>query len=233
VKPTKRPVVIGLLGGVASGKSSVAAQLAEFGATVLDADAIARKVLEEADVRDALVARFGAAIAPAGAVDRAALARRTFGHPEELAYLEGLVHPRVGKELSRRLAGHLATGDVPAVVLDVPLLLETSPLAAECDLLVHVECPTAERRRRVVELRGWEGDELDRRESHQLPGEEKRGRADLVLRNDGTLARLREQVHAWLQSAGGFAGLPRRPHRSASVGDVHERDDRTGPAGRA
>jgi dephospho-CoA kinase len=241
VKPAKRPIVIGLLGGVASGKSCVATLLAELGATVLDADAIARKLLDEADVRAELVARFGASIVvprdaaggPAGSIDRSALARATFGHPEELADLERLLHPRVRAELSRRLAGHLASGDVPAVVLDVPLLLESSPLAERCDLLLYVESPAAERRRRVVELRGWEGDELARREAHQLPAEEKRRRADLVLRNDGTLAHLREQVHGWLTAAGGFAGLPRRPRAPASGGDPNERDDRTGPAGRA
>lgn len=225
MKPTKRPVVIGLLGGVASGKSSVAALLAELGAAVFDADAAARKLLDEADVRALLAARFGAAVAPAGTVDRAALARATFGHPEALADLERILHPRVRRELADRLARHLATGDVPAVVLDVPLLLESSPLAGECDLLVYVESPTPERRRRVVELRGWEGDELTRREAHQLPAEEKRRRADLVLRNDGTLAHLREQVHGWLQAAGGLAGIPRRAHPPASCGDPHERDD--------
>jgi dephospho-CoA kinase len=242
VKATKRPIVIGLIGGVASGKSSVAATLAELGAAVLDADAIARRLLDDPEVRAKLLQRFGTAIAAAGdpaAIDRAALARRTFGHPEELAYLEGLVHPRVREELARGLARHLVREDVPAIVLDVPLLLEASPqgearpLAEQCDLLVHVESPPAERRRRVVELRGWGGDELARRETHQLPAEEKRRRADLVLLNDGTLARLRERVQEWIGAAGGFSGLPRRPRPSAAAGDRHERDDRTGPAGRS
>jgi dephospho-CoA kinase len=230
----KRPVVIGLLGGVASGKSCVASLLAELGAAVVDADAIARKLLHEPDVRRSLVQRFGATILtsgePSGAIDRAALARRTFGHPEELADLEALLHPRIRQELALQLARHLAGDGVPAVVLDVPLLLESSPLAEQCDLLVHVESPTAERRRRVVELRGWEGDELARREIHQLPAEEKRRR---VLGNDGTLAQLREKVHEWIRAAGGFAGLPRRSRLPARSGDPHERDDRTGPAGRS
>lgn len=236
MKPMKRPIVIGLVGGVASGKSSVAATLAELGAAVLDADAIARRLLDDPPIRAKLLQRFGPSIAaggnPSGAIDRAALGRATFGHPEALAYLEGLIHPGVREELTRGLARHLAEGLVPAVVLDVPLLLEASPLAERCDLLVHVESPPAERRRRVVDLRGWDGVELARREAHQLPPDEKRRRADLVLRNDGTLASLRERVRHWIEAAGGFAGLPRRP-RPPATGDLHERDDRTGPAGRS
>jgi dephospho-CoA kinase len=242
VKPAKRPVVIGLTGGVASGKSSAAAILAGLGAAVLDADAIARALLDEPEVRAKLLQRFGASIAaagdPAGAIDRAALARRTFGHPEELAYLEGLVHPRVRDELARQLARLLAKQDLPAVVLDVPLLHEASPkgeaspLVEQCDLVVHVESPPAERRRRVVELRGWDGDEVARRETHQLPVDEKRRRADFVLLNDGTLARLRERVREWIETAGGFSGLPRRPRPPAALGEIHERDDRRGSAGR-
>lgn len=242
MKPAKRPVVIGLTGGIASGKSSAAALLAELGAAVLDADAIARSVLDEPAVRAKLLQRFGASIAAAGGevgtIDRAALARLTFGHPEELAYLEALVHPRVREELARRLARHLADQDVPAIVLDVPLLHEASPTGAPspldepCDLLVHVESPPAERRRRVVEQRGWAGDELARRESHQLPVDEKRRRADFVLQNDGTLARLRERVREWIEAAGGFSGLPRRPRPPADLGEIHERDDRRGTTGR-
>jgi len=225
VKPTRRPIVVGLLGGIASGKSSVAAILGELGAAILDADAIARRQFELPEVRAALVRRFGPAVAPAGVIDRAVLARATFGDPEALADLEQLIHPRVRSEIESRLQRLLASNEVPAVVLDVPLLLETSPLSARCDLLLYVESPAAERRRRGVELRGWDGEELARREAHQVDPDEKRRRADVVLRNDGSLAELRDRVVSWLGGAGGFAGLPRRaaPARRSEVRD--ERDD--------
>lgn len=225
MKATRRPLVVGLLGGIASGKSSVAAILGERGAAILDADAIARRELERPEVRAALVRRFGPAVAPEDAVDRAALARATFGDPEALSDLEKIVHPLVRSELAARLERLLASNEVPAVVLDVPLLLETSPLSSACDLLLYVESPAAERRRRGVELRGWDGEELARREAHQASPDEKRRRADVVLVNDGSLAELRDRVAAWLDGTGGFAGLPRRAAlaRRSEVRD--ERDD--------
>jgi dephospho-CoA kinase len=205
-------VVIGLLGGVASGKSTVARLLADAGAARLDADDVARRVLDEPPVVDALVARHGASLLAAGsgprrAIDRAALARLAFRRPEVLSHLESLVHPRVVAELTRRLRE--LSGVVPAIVLDVPLLLEKGELAGACDLLLFVECPAPERRRRVRTARGWDEGELARREAHQLTTEEKRRRADVVLVNDGDEARLREQTERWIATSGGFAGLAR------------------------
>lgn len=232
MKATQRPVVVGLLGGIASGKSSVAAILGELGAAVLDADQIARKVLERADVRQALVARFGPSVAPpsltpVGGVDRAALAKATFGNPEALSYLESLVHPRVGEELANRFDELVRRADLPAIVLDIPLLIESSPLIDRCDLLLHVESPPQERRRRGMESRGWGVDELARREAHQLSTEEKRRRADVIVKNDGSLAQLRDAVTSWLGGAGGFAGLPRRPAHPRRSDQLDERNDRS------
>lgn len=203
--------MIGLLGGIASGKSRVAALLAEAGAVVLDADVEARAALAEPDVVAQLRERHGDAILGVdGAIDRARLARATFGHPEHLAHLEQLLHPRVRERLERRLDDELARRAAPAIVLDVPLLLETAPFAQRCDLLLFIESPAPERRRRTVARRGWDEDELARRERHQLAPEEKRRRADVVLRNDGTEGELRDRLFAWLAAAGGFASLPRR-----------------------
>jgi dephospho-CoA kinase len=218
-----RPVVIGLLGGIASGKSSVARLLAEQGAAVLDADVQAKAALDEPAVVAELRARHGPAILDArGAIDRTALARATFGRPEHLSHLEQLVHPRVRERMSAQLERHLAREDVPAVVLDVPLLLEASPLAARCDLLVFIESPASERRQRAMARRGWSGDELARRESHQLAPEEKRRRADVVLLNDGGEEDLRRSVLAWLAQAGGFPSIPRRAPRTGVASDGRE-----------
>jgi dephospho-CoA kinase len=218
------PVVIGLIGGIASGNSSVARVLAERGAAVLDADAEVRVVLEDPALVAALVARHGRELLAADgrSLDRAAVARATFGHPEHLSHLEGLVHPRVRERLAERLAAHLRRRDVPAVVLDVPLLLESSPLADRCDLLLFVESPAPERRQRAMARRGWTGEEVARREAHQLAPEEKRRRADVVLSNDGDEAQLREKVLAWLAAAGGFEAIPRRTSRSGDRPDGRE-----------
>jgi dephospho-CoA kinase len=211
-----RPVVLGLLGGIASGKSEAAGVLAERGAAHLDADRLARAALDAPDVRRALLDRHGRAIAAADSsddpptLDRAALARLVFARPDELTHLEALLHPRVRAELERRLASHLAANDVPAVVLDVPLLLESSLLASTCDLLLFVDTPDELRRERAAALRGWSGDELRRREAHQLPLAQKRARADVVFPNGGSPAELAAAIGRWLDRAGGFAGLPRK-----------------------
>lgn len=206
-----RPVVIGVLGGIASGKSLVARILGERGAVVLDADALARAALDRPEVAATIARSFGRGVlAPGGGVDREALARAVFADSERLSQLESIVHPLVRAQLDAALEQALREGASPAVVLDVPLLLESSPLARRCDLLLFVESDAADRRRRASGSRGWAPGELARREARQLALPEKRGRADVVLVNDGTEAQLRERVDRWLEGAGGFDGLPRR-----------------------
>ena len=219
VKRGARPVVIGLLGGIASGKSSVARLLAELGAVVIDADVEARAALDEPAVIDALVARHGREILAEGgrSVERGELARRTFGHPAHLSHLEGLIHPLVRERTAKKLDDLSARGEAPAVVLDVPLLLEASPLLARCDFLLFVESPPSERRQRAMARRGWSEGELARREAHQIAPDEKRRRADAVIVNDGTEAELRRSVGEWLTAAGGFDGIPRRAPSTGGV----------------
>ncbi len=211
--PSRRPIVIGLLGGIGSGKSSVARMLAALGAEWLDADAIAHSVLDEPEIVAAVCKRHGAATLLPGTparVDRAALGRRVFDDRDALRHLEALLHPRVLELLEQRLDSLRQRGEVPAILLDVPLLLETGQLAARCDLLLFVDSPAEERLQRVVERRRWSPAELARREALQLPLAQKRAAADQVLVNDGNEAGLSERVRAWLSGAGGFEGLPRR-----------------------
>ncbi len=209
--PAKRPVVIGLLGGIASGKSSVAAALARRGAAVLDADAVARRSLAEPAVIAAIVARHGPSLlaADGASIDRPALARATFGNPDHLRHLEELLHPLVCRELVTDLDRLLHSPDVPAVVLDVPLLLESGPFADRCDLLLFVDSRPDQRAQRAATNRGWSSGEIERREAHQISLVEKRRRADVVVRNEGSEVELQQQVWQWLASAGGFSALPR------------------------
>lgn len=182
-------VIIGLLGGIASGKSRIAALLVERGAQTIDADALAHGELERPEVREAVAAAFGPEVLDAGgAVDRRALAARVFDDPAALAKLEAIVHPGVIAAIGRALE---AT-DAPAIVLDVPLLAE-SGLAALCDELIFVD---ASRETRVARARarGWSEAELARREARQRPLEEKRAAATAVINNDGDLERTRRQV---------------------------------------
>lgn len=156
-------VVVGLVGRIAAGKSTVARALAARGAEVIDADRIAHDVLDEPDTRSAVVGRFGAGVLQAdGRVDRAALARLVFGAGPEagtaLAALEALVHPRVRERIAAaldRIRDEPATaGDAPrVVVLDVPLLVQAG-WDAWCDRIVLVECDEQVRRARMA-ARGW------------------------------------------------------------------------------
>jgi dephospho-CoA kinase len=188
---------IGLVGGVASGKSLVAEMLVELGAGLLDADHTGHAVLaEDAEVRDALRQRWGEAIFAAdGQVDRAALARRVFGKDDQAdadrEFLEDLLHPRIRRRLEE-LRQQFAAQGKPAVVLDAPLLLEAGwgPL---CDVVLMIDAPQ-EARLQWARQRGWSDAEFAHREAAQWPVEQKRRAAAVLLANDGTIEQLRDRV---------------------------------------
>lgn len=179
-------IVLGLTGGIASGKSFVAGLLAERGAVVLDADRHAHAVLAEPTVVAQLVERWGAVVLEdEGTVRRSEIARRVFGEGEaataERRFLESLVHPRVRERLSAELA-KAATAGSPAAVLDIPLLLEAG-WADQCDAVLYIDTTEETRQKRAAE-RGWDAQELARREAAQTPLAEKREGADAVIRGD-------------------------------------------------
>ena len=186
-------LVLGVLGGIGSGKSEAARLLAARGGLVLDADRMAREELERPETVAWLRERFGAGVLTAqGQPDRAALAARVFAQAPERRALEERLHPAVRARLKAELAAARLRA-VPRVVLDVPLLLENEDkhaLAAQCDALVFVDVARAERERRVQAQRGWSAAELARREAAQMPLELKRARAQHVLDNNGDRAAL-------------------------------------------
>ena len=190
---------IGLVGGVASGKSLVAELLGELGAGVLDADRAGHEVLaHDPAVRRALVDRWGPSIlGPDGQIDRAAVAACIFAAddraPAERRFLESLLHPRI-RALVEEKARQFAAQGHSAVVLDAPLLLEAGwgPL---CDLIVMVDADATTRLARAAS-RGWSAEEFARREAAQWPVEKKRAAAHVTLANDGDVAALRSAVRA-------------------------------------
>lgn len=187
-----RTTVVGVLGGIASGKSRVAHELAGPDGVVLDADRLAREVLDSPEVRARIEAELGPGIVVAGRVDRAALAELVFRDPAARTRLEGWIHPRVRAMLRDGVAEARASGR-RRIVLDVPLLLENDAehgLAGMCDTLVFVDSDLATRDRRAVAHRGWQPGEVERREAAQLPLSEKRARADHVIDNRGTESEL-------------------------------------------
>lgn len=188
-------LLIGLTGGIGSGKSTVSARLAQHGATVIDADAITRELQQPGTaVFDAMVERFGKGIvAPDGTLDRQAVADVVFADPAALADLNAIVHPAVGAEIARRLeAAAVAGGGV--VVLDVPLLVETG--RDDMAMLVVVDVDPEVAVRRLVHQRGMREEDVRARMARQAPREERLAKADHVLDNSGTLEELHAQVDA-------------------------------------
>ncbi len=185
------PLVIGLVGGIGSGKSEVARMLADEGCVVIDSDAEARRLIQSRQVRDTLVSWWGPEIlADDGTVDRKKVARIVFSDPAQRERLEALLHPLIHQARQARIREH---PDASAIVIDAPLLYEAG-VDRECDTVIFVDAPRELRLARVRVRRGWDEDEFVRREASQMPVEEKRRRADVVIRNASTLEDLREQV---------------------------------------
>jgi len=187
-------MIVGILGGIASGKSTVTQMLVELGAEALDADRMAHEVLETPDTRKMLVKWLGRKILRTdGTVDREAIAERVFSRPKDLERLENIVHPAVIQRIEEKIREFQGKGtEKGLLVLDVPLLVSTS-LKGRCSAFIYVDVPWEVRRRRV-ETRGWDAEELERRESFQVPEKEKRELANFVIDNSGSVEETRRQV---------------------------------------
>ena len=198
-------LVIGLTGGIGSGKSTVSALLAAKGAVVVDADAIVRDVQRPATpVFAAMVERFGPGIVGEdGTLDRAAVADLVFSDTDALADLNAIVHPAVGAEIVRRLQELEESDEV--VILDVPLMVESKNAYPVAGLLV-VDVDPEIAVERLVAHRGMREDDVRARMGRQASRDERVARADRVIDNSGTPDDLVAQVDAaweWIR------GLPR------------------------
>ncbi len=193
--------VLGLSGGIATGKSTVARIFEKVGAVVIDADAIVHELQAPgAPMLAEIAAAFGAElIGPDGALDRARLGAVAFRDPEARRRLGTIVHPQVGAEMMRRLAAARAAG-AELVVLDIPLLFEGrragtgSAALLPFDATVLVYAPEPLQVERQVAREGYGRDEALRRVRAQMPTEEKRALADFVIDNSGDLAETERQV---------------------------------------
>jgi dephospho-CoA kinase len=196
-----RPVVIGITGGIASGKSFVASELARHGGEVIDADQLGHEVLRMPEVVEAARQRWGDKIIAAdGQIDRKRLAEIVFGESaqsgEELAYLEELTHPRIRERMEKQVTELSQRPGVAAILIDAPLLIEAG-WNGFCDKIVYVEAPRAIRRSRS-QARGWNGEDFDRREARQESLEVKRELADVVIDNSSSRESVRDEIdRAW------------------------------------
>jgi dephospho-CoA kinase len=187
-------LVVGLTGNIGSGKSTVARRLAALGATIIDADELARQAVEVGTpALQRIAERWGTEVlAPDGLLDRAALRRRVFHDATELEELNQIVHPAVTQLRDNQVAAAQARGD-RVVICDIPLLFERR-LADEFDRIVLVDAPRPLRLERLVRERGLEETEALDMITAQMPAELKRARADHVIDNTGTLAELDVRV---------------------------------------
>ncbi len=196
---------LGICGGIGSGKSTVAAILAELGCVVSDSDAVAREALLDGAIRDEIASWWGPGVlGESGEIDRGEVAKIVFARPRERRRLESLVHPWI--ETRRRALFEQAPPDARALVIDAPLLFEAG-LDEECDAVLFVDTDRDRRVARLTGSRGWNEAELTKREKSQFSLDDKRARADYFVINNGDLDELSEQVRRILNEL-------TQPHRS-------------------
>ena len=194
-------ILVGLTGGIGSGKSTISSLLEGKGAIIIDADAIVREVQWPGSaVLTELVAKFGAGVLAAdGSLDRQAVANIVFTDPEALKALNAIVHPAVGKEMNRRMIEQRTTDHV--VILDIPLLTENPREGLQGKIVVDV--PVEVQVVRLVQYRGFDEADARARISRQATREQRLATADFVVDNSGDLADLQPQIDKlwlWLNS---------------------------------
>jgi dephospho-CoA kinase len=191
--------LIGLTGGMGAGKSTALHALERLGAAVQSSDAVVHELYEGATLRDAVVARWGAEVAPGGAIDRAEVARRAFADEDGRAWLEATVWPLVGERMGTWLAQARALEPAPrAIVVEVPLLFEAG-IEGAYDVTIAVVASELLREQRAAQR----GHALTaERAARQLSQEEKAARATYVVRNDGSVEELERELSAVLEKLG-------------------------------
>lgn len=192
--------IIGIVGGIGSGKSTVARTFESLGCVVSDSDREGAEALRSAPVVAELRKKWGdEVIGDDGEPDRGAIAQRVFGDPDARAWLESLVHPIIHETRRSLIQRARSEGRARAIIVDAPLLFEAG-VDRECDAVVFVEAPKSVRLARVQGSRGWDEAELEKREKAQLGLETKRERSDHVIVNGGPPDDLPDQVERVLQA---------------------------------
>lgn len=191
-RPRPRPYIVGLTGGIGSGKSAASDHFAALGATIVDTDRIAHALTAPGGTAiEAIRRTFGdGMIAADGSLDRAAMRALAFAQPEARRQLESILHPMIRSESERRCL----TAHAPYVILAVPLLIESNAYRERCDRICVVDCPEALQRERVSRRSGLADEQIRAIMAAQASRDERLAAADDVIDNSGTLAALQAQV---------------------------------------
>jgi dephospho-CoA kinase len=202
-------LLVGLTGNIGSGKSTVAQMLSERGATIIDADVLARRAVELGTAGfEKIIAKWGAAVlGPDGHLDRAALRRVVFADHEQLEELNQIVHPEVERLRGRLVEQARKRGD-RLVICDIPLLFERH-MTDRFDRIILVDAHRGVRLERLVKDRGLTETEAMDMIAAQMPAELKRARADFIIENDGTLTQLERRVQDVWSTLSNDSSAPR------------------------
>ncbi|MGL4419153.1 MAG: dephospho-CoA kinase [Gemmataceae bacterium] len=208
------PPVIGLVGAIGAGKSTVANDLVRRGGVLIPGDELGHEVLREPEIQRQLLARWGERVrAQGGQLDRRAIAKIVFVDAAEKAFLESLLFPRIRARAEELILAARANPQVTCIVLDAALLLEAG-WESVCNYILGVDAPRALREARVLARSGWTPAELAAREASQWPLERKWAACDVVIVNDSTVTALQQNldpiIGPWI--------LPPRPARTADAG---------------
>ena len=189
----KKPI-IGIIGGIGSGKSTVAAEFAKLGCKVVDADKIAHELLDKSHVREEIVGSFGKAILdPAGRIEHKKLADIVFCDGEKLSTLNKIIHPLVLERAEELIKQYSSQNQVKAIILDMPLLVEVG-WAKKCDNLIFVDCERQIRAARVKKVGFFDENQLKIRENFQISLDNKSSVADNSIDNNSDFSTLVRQV---------------------------------------
>jgi dephospho-CoA kinase len=200
--PQSKKPIIGLIGGIGSGKSLISAEFARHGGKVVSGDQAGHEALRQPEIRDAVIARFGQEIIGTdGEIERRKLGRIVFGDIAQRKALELLVFPYIERRLREEIAEAQADPKVAFVVLDAAIMLEAG-WNNVCDWIVYSDVPRDIRLHRLQQQRGWSEKEVTAREAAQMPLTEKKTRADFVIDNAGTAEQTAAQVKRLLQQLG-------------------------------
>lgn len=201
MKTVRAPLRLGLTGGIGSGKSTVARLLQSHGATVIDADAIARACTQASgSAMPAVALVFGAEFVTSdGALDRDRMRAHVFARPDARAQLEAILHPLVGQEIARQAAASQAR----CTVFDVPLLVESPRWRPQLDWVLVVDCTRETQVQRVMTRNGWDRATIETILDSQSPRETRLAAADTVIFNDGNgIEHLQREVDRWAHRFG-------------------------------